>query len=151
MTLSPHEKPTHPGLLEAIQAVAAAAQIGTVGDLNSALKTFARASDCELRPFIRGALRRRQSGGPGGGIEDADDILQRLLMKIAKVARTCRAEDDEDARKWLEKIVLNETRDATKTGWRRQKKFVERLRAFLTGYSGRSNAPDRQLREPFER
>lgn len=151
MSLNTQDNSELPGLLDTIHGVARAARNGSTGDVNDALTMFARVAFPALRSFIRGALRRRQSGGPGGLIEDADDILQRLLIKIAKVARTCRAEDDEAARNWLEKIVLNETRDATKTGRRRKKRFTERLREYLPGYSGHCDSPARQLREPFEK
>jgi DNA-directed RNA polymerase specialized sigma24 family protein len=117
-------------LRDAIVAVANASRRGDRDGLNQALEAFSRVAEPILRPAVAGELRRRRVGGPDGMVAAAEDILSILLWRLVAEAHQCNANTDDEATKWLKKVVTHLIEDQAKTPRRRLRLLMERLLGF---------------------
>lgn len=110
-----------PGLIRRV------ADARSQGDLNDALTDLAIAARPILLPAVEHRLRSSRIGGPDGMLDEAEDILNDLLFKIAKKAGGFRGKTDASAGGWLKMIATNLIEDATKTPRRRLWLLKQRL------------------------
>ena len=93
-------------------------------ELNEALDEFHGLVEPVLRPFLRRRLQQLRVGGPDGTWEEPEDILNLLLQRVAKTAKSFRRATDEEARAWLRRQADWLVTDAGKTPLRRWYIFV---------------------------
>jgi len=70
------------GLLDSIRRIATTVDRGSSGDINDALTKFSTLTSLMLKPFVKSQLKLRRLDGPDRMVDEAGDILNRLLLEL---------------------------------------------------------------------
>jgi hypothetical protein len=137
------------GLRDSIRRIAATVDRGSGDDINDALTEFSTLASPMLKPFVKSQLKLRRLDGPDRMVDEAGDILNRLLLKLMRTAKLCDSINDEQAQGWLLTVVRNMTEDRAKTPRGRFWSWRKKIHSTMSGYTGRADDPQRRLYDDF--
>ena len=116
-------------------------QRATSGDeIDAALQVIQQAFKDEFISGLARQLARVPQHGADAILEDAESILNDVLVKLWQRSRTFRGQSDAEAQTWVRQIINNTLRDAIKTQIRRERIWQPVL-SYLRGRAERQTRP----------